>query len=75
MGLDIPQQFNTFDFQSFNKLYKLRELFKAMNKERMKGLQHWFNVRYQGQCGQHNNHQIGLVCHVVQINQINELQN
>jgi len=37
-GLDIPQQFNTFDFQSFNKLYKLRKLFKAMNKERMKGI-------------------------------------
>jgi hypothetical protein len=48
LGLNIPQQFNTFDFQSFNKLYKLRKLFKAMNKKRMKGLQHCFNVRYQG---------------------------
>jgi hypothetical protein len=61
LGLDILQQFNTFDFQSFNKVYKPRKFFKAMNKERMKGLQHCFNVRYQGQCGQHNNHQIELV--------------
>jgi hypothetical protein len=32
LGLDIPQQFNTFDFQSFNKLYKLCKIFSFGEK-------------------------------------------
>jgi hypothetical protein len=36
--------------------------------EKKKGLQHYFNVKLQGQYRKHNNYQVGLMSHTMHIN-------